>query len=71
MNRLLALVLVLLTSTPAWAASPGSSVPFASFWGGFVDFWAKWFHNRNSVLFTVLVVGAVAIFIITRGKKLK
>lgn len=43
----------------------------SSYWAGFLDFWSKWFQNRNSVLFTVLVAGAIAIFIITRGKKLK
>jgi len=72
MTRLLALLLLALLASPAAAAMPAVEPPFASgYVTRFLDFWANWIKNRNAVLFTVLVVGAIAIFIITRGKKLK
>lgn len=69
MPRLAALLLLVLLAGPAQAAP--ANPPFASYWSGFLDFWADWFKNRNAVLFTALIVGALSIFIITRGKKLK
>jgi hypothetical protein len=73
MLRLLAALIVVLAAAPAAvAAPPAFDPPFgAGYWSGFVAFWGDWFKNRNAVLFTVLIVGAVAIFIITRGKKFK
>ena len=74
MTRLLALLALLATASAATAAGPPAeaAVPFASgYWSGFVDYWMKWIQNRNAILFTVLIAGAIGIFIITRGKKLK
>ena len=73
MLRLLAALLLLLATAPvAVAAPPALDPPFgAGYWSGFVSFWGDWFKNRNAVLFSVLVIGAIAIFIITRGKKFK
>ncbi len=73
MPRLFVVLLVLLLAAPAAVAAPlPCDPPFANgYWSGFLDFWVGWFKNRNAVLLTVLIVGAVAIFIITRGKRLK
>lgn len=72
MTRLLALLLLALLTSPVAAATPAVEPPFgAGYVTRFLDFWSNWFKNRNAVLFSVLIVGAVAIFIITRGKKLK
>jgi len=72
MTRLFAVVAILIGAAPVAAAPDAFDPPFAvGYWTGFVQFWSDWIKNRNAVLFTVLVVGAIAIFIITRGKKLK
>lgn len=61
-----ALVLVLLL-----AGSAGAS-PFAqSYADGFVDHWTSAFAKRNTIVVGVLIAGAVGIFIITRGKRMK
>jgi len=72
MIRTLTVFALILLASPASAAMPVGEPPFAaSYVAGFLDFWANWFKNRNAVLFSVLIVGAVAVFIITRGKRLK
>ncbi len=35
---------------------------------GFIDYWSKFFKKQNGIVMTALVVGAVCLFIITRGK---
>ena len=67
----LGLLLVLATSAPAAAADPSGAPLFATlreYWRGFVDFWAGAFLKQNGIVMLVLGLGAVGIFIITRGK---
>ena len=40
----------------------------SSYWVGFKKFWTGYIGNTSGVVVTVLIVGAVALFIITRGK---
>ena len=63
---LLAACLVLLFAAPA-AAAAGTPV-FADYTEGFTEYWTKFFKEQNGVVMGVLLVGAVALFIITRGK---
>ena len=78
-----ALLLVLLTTATAVAAMPtsilvkpgilGMQSPslFGSYWNDFVEFWTSSIRKQNSIVLLVLGVGAVALFIITRGKPIK
>ncbi|MCZ2341175.1 MAG: hypothetical protein LC104_05185 [Bacteroidales bacterium] len=73
-----AVLFVLLILTPAAMAGDLSPVPaggsglWASrYWDGFVKFWTDAFRKQNGVVLFVLGAGALSIFIITRGKKLK
>lgn len=67
-NALIAFFVLLLLASPAAAAEPLS---FARFWAGFTSFWGRIFGSVGGVVGMVLLVGAVGIFIITRGKWLK
>lgn len=61
----LAATVVLVAAGPVLAST--SSPPLvADYWSEFVDYWRKAFRRQNSIVMTVLVVGAVALFIITR-----
>lgn len=51
--------LVLLAPAPAFAGA---------YWTGFKRFWSDYVGQANGVVLTVLVVGAISLFIITRGK---
>jgi len=63
----LALLFVLLLAGPA-AAADGPAAPFASYWDAFLDYWKAVFAKQNGIVMAVLGLGAVALFIITRGK---
>ena len=65
----LVLVAVLLLAGPA-AAAP---VSFAeqSYVNGFKEFWTGAFAKQSTIVIGVLLAGALGIFIITRGKRLK
>jgi hypothetical protein len=41
---------------------------FAGYWHGFVNYWTKFIAQRDGVTMTALLVMAVSLFIITRGK---
>jgi hypothetical protein len=56
-----------LTPAPAAAADPAGPV-FGGYWTGFVDFWTGAVKKQNGVVLFVLGIGAVSLFIITRGK---
>lgn len=63
---LAALFAVLLFAAPAAAATP-----LERFWAGFKHFWGGVFGSVGGIVGIVLVAGALALFIITRGKWLK
>jgi hypothetical protein len=69
------LVTVLTATAPAGDGQPpiaASPSIFASrYWDGFVDFWTDALRKQNGVVMVVLGAGALSLFIITRGKKLK
>jgi hypothetical protein len=59
-------VVLLVFAAPAPAASS-----VGRFWAGFRGFWGGIFGSVGGVVGTVLLAGAVGLFIITRGKWLK
>jgi hypothetical protein len=62
-----AVVLALLAlATPAAASDSGPLV--ASYWAGFIEHWTGVFQKQNGIVMLALVVGALCLFIITRGK---
>lgn len=63
---LLAVSILLLTATPAFAAQKPSAV--ARYWRDFKEFWLGAFENQSAVVMITIGVGIVATFIITRGK---
>jgi hypothetical protein len=48
--------------TPAFAGA---------YWNGFKKFWSDFLMQTDGVVLTALLVGAVSLFIITRGKWIK
>ena len=65
---LVALALVV-SAAPAFAASSSSAAPlFGGYWSSFFDHWSGVFQKQNGVILAVLCLGAVSLFIITRGK---
>ena len=64
----LAALVALVTATPAPAADPGPSALVAGYWSGFVDHWQGVFQKQNGIVMALLGVGALCLFIITRGK---
>ena len=66
---LLAALLVPFLAGPAAAAEAGGPALFgASYWDAFVDYWKAFVQQQNGIVLAVLGLGAVALFIITRGK---
>ncbi|HYH67248.1 MAG TPA: hypothetical protein VD866_21305 [Urbifossiella sp.] len=59
----------------AASAGPAAAAPVTPLFGGyasnFVDHWADFFKKQNGIIMAALGVGAVSLFIITRGKWLK
>jgi hypothetical protein len=51
-------------SEPVFAASNS----LKRYWDDFSDYWTSSFRNKSAITLTVLGVGAVAMFIVTRGK---
>ena len=41
---------------------------FAAYWSAFYDHWAGVFRQQNGVVMLTLGLGAVCLFVITRGK---
>ena len=68
-NLGLGLFAILLLAGPVAAAS----VPIAeqSYVSGFREHWSGAFAKQSTIVMGVLVAGAIGIFIITRGKRLK
>jgi hypothetical protein len=61
-------LLLLVSTAPAFAGEPGSVALFGSYWQDFLDHWGEVFMQQNGIVMGVLGVGALALFIITRGK---
>ncbi|MBL8867394.1 MAG: hypothetical protein KF873_00800 [Gemmataceae bacterium] len=67
---LLTLAVCLATAAPAPAAEPlfAAKSSVRKYWDGFKEYWGGAFKNQSAVTMVVLGTGAVALFIITRGK---
>jgi hypothetical protein len=59
-----------LAALAAVASALASPTPAAAsqYWSGFKKFWGDYLADSNGVVTTALVVGAISLFIITRGK---
>jgi hypothetical protein len=64
----LAALAVLGTAAPVFAGAGGSGLLFAGYWHEFLEHWTGVFQKQNGIVMAVLVIGAVCLFIITRGK---
>ena len=75
----LALLLALTLAAPRAVAAPPAvqvgplvgapaATTFASYWHGFIDHWSEAFKKQSGVIMIALGLGAVSLFIITRGK---
>ena len=69
-SALLALGLCVASAGPAPAAEPlfAAKSALQKYWDGFKEYWGSAFKNQSAVTMVVLGTGAVALFIITRGK---
>jgi threonine/homoserine/homoserine lactone efflux protein len=54
---------LLFIPSPSFAQTSGSA-----YWHGFKKFWLQLAGQQNGVVMATLVVGAISLFIITRGK---
>lgn len=63
-----ALFLFLLCAGPARAADAAPPALFAGFWGEFLDHWRGVFQKQNGIVMGTILMGAICLFIITRGK---
>jgi hypothetical protein len=63
---LAAITFLLLTAAPVMAAGRPSAI--GRYWRDFKDYWANAFENQGAVVMVTLSAGALAMFIITRGK---
>jgi hypothetical protein len=66
-------ILMLSPALPAATAAPPTATPSAvfareSYWEGFADFWTSRLKRQDGIVMFALGVGAVSLFIITRGK---
>lgn len=65
----LAALTLAVTAGPAAAAAPGGAAPlFGGYFRNFLDHWTGMLQKQNGVVLFALGVGAVSLFIITRGK---
>lgn len=63
-----AILAILAVAEPVAAADPGAPLFAAGYWAGFVEHWTGVFQKQNGIVMAALLVGAVCLFIITRGK---
>jgi hypothetical protein len=64
----LAVLAVLATAAPALAGPAAPCPLFGGYWNEFIEHWGGVFQRQNGIVLLVLGVGAVGLFIITRGK---
>ena len=62
------MLLAILIAAPAAAAESPSSSLFGGYWSSFLEHWSQVFMQQNGVVMAALGLGAVSLFIITRGK---
>lgn len=68
---LAALAALAVAASPAAAADASPALfagAFGGYWQGFVEFWTGMLKKQNGIVMFALGVGAVSLFIITRGK---
>jgi hypothetical protein len=63
-----AVILGFLSTGTARATEPSTTPLVANYWDGFIKHWTGVFQQQNGIVMGTLVVGAVCLFIITRGK---
>lgn len=63
-----AAVLFVLSVTAAPALAAGRPSAAGRYWRNFKEYWSTAFESQNAIVMVTLAVGAVAMFIITRGK---
>lgn len=63
-----AVILGFLNTGTAGAAESSATPLVANYWDGFIKHWTGVFQQQNGIVMGTLVVGAVCLFIITRGK---
>ena len=72
MTRALLVAAALAASAGPAAASSAPVTPlFGGYASGFIDHWTEFFKKQNGIIMAALGVGAVSLFIITRGKWIK
>lgn len=64
----LAAAAVVALAGPAAAAGPAALYARTGYLTKFAEYWSGLFKNSNGITLIVLAVGAVALYIITRGK---
>lgn len=64
----LSLMLLATIAAPVAAGATSGSPLIGSYWTGFVDHWLGQLKQQNGVVLFALGIGAVSLFIITRGK---
>ena len=60
--------LALAVLTPSLAAASAGGAVFGGYWQNFLDHWLGYFEKQQGVVLIALGVGALSLFIITRGK---
>ncbi len=65
---LLAMIFGFLSTGTAGAAELSATPLVANYWDGFIKYWTGVFQQQNGIVMGTLVVGAVCLLIITRGK---
>ncbi|MBA4188948.1 MAG: hypothetical protein C0467_13205 [Planctomycetaceae bacterium] len=64
----LATCVLLLLTTPALASGVREAALFGGYTDDFIAYWREKVKQQNSVVIAVLIVGAIALLIITRSK---
>jgi hypothetical protein len=49
-------------------SAPAPALAGSGYWQGFKKFWSDYLFQTDGIVLTVLIIGAVSLFIITRGK---
>lgn len=66
---LIPFLLLAVFAAPA-AAADGSPL-LLGYWSEFTDYWQGAFQKQNGIVVGISIIGALSLFIITRGKWLK